>query len=239
MQILLTLENTGVIDVPVNYNHYIQSAIFTLLAGRDEEYAELLHDTAYGGNSKYKFFTFGELSGKSSFHDKKLYFDGNIGLEIRSVSDEFIQILKESILETGQIRIGRNILDIGHMEIHDYKITDSVINIRTVTPIIAKDKTEDRKTIYYSPKEVLFLRRVREDFENKYIACCEETPCSTIDILPVGESKKVVTNYKNTWITAYKGNFQMCGEPRHLQFLYDVGLGAKTSQGFGMFDVIE
>ena len=31
MQLLLTFDNKGIIDIPVNYNYYIQSAIFTLL----------------------------------------------------------------------------------------------------------------------------------------------------------------------------------------------------------------
>lgn len=239
MQIFITLENNGVIDLPVNYNYYIQSAIFALLASRDASYAEMLHDEAYGGNSKYKLFTFGCLSGKSSYHNKRLYFDGNICFEIRSISDEFIQILKEAILETGELRLGKFSLGVEKLEICDYIINRPDIKIRTITPIIAKDKTADRKTIYYSPKEVYFIRRVREDFESKYIACCGDLPESSIDILPLTEGKKVVTRYKGTWITAYNGIFQLCGEPRYLQFLYDVGLGAKTSQGFGMFDVIE
>lgn len=49
MQILLTFENTGIIDIPVNYNYYIQSSIFSLLADEDAGFSEMLHDTAYGG----------------------------------------------------------------------------------------------------------------------------------------------------------------------------------------------
>lgn len=109
---------------------------------------------------------------------------------------------------------------------------------KTLTPIIAKEQTEDNKTIYYSPQDVRFIRRVREAFENKYEACCDTKPQTSIDILPMKEGKKIVTKYKETWITAYHGIFQLYGESAHLQFMYDVGLGAKTSQGFGMFDVI-
>lgn len=82
------------------------------------------------------------------------------------------------------------------------------------------------------------MKRVREDFEHKYTACFGERSQSSIDILPIGESKKVVTRYKDFWITAYHGKFQLCGESHYLQFLYDVGIGAKTSQGFGMFEML-
>ena len=239
MQLLLTFDNKGVIDFPVNYNYYIQAAIFALLADEDSEYAALLHDTAYGGKAKYKMFIFGGLKGRNHFHDKKLYFEGDIMLEIRSASDEFIHVLAESVLREGKMRIGRHTLEIKEVEGLDYRIDESLIKIRTLTPIIAKEQTEDKKTIYYSPQDVRFIRRVREAFESKYEACCETKPQSSIDILPVKGGKKIVTKYKDTWITAYHGIFQLYGEPEHLQFMYDVGLGAKTSQGFGMFDVID
>lgn len=239
MQIVLTFDNTGIIDIPVNYNYYIQSAIFALLADEDSAYAEQLHDTAYGGRAKYKFFTFGELSGKNHFRDKKLYFEGDIRLEIRSASDEFIQVLMEAVLRVGKMRIGRHTLEIKTVEGLDHRITDNLIQIRTLTPIIAKEQTDNKKTIYYPPQDVRFIRRIREAFESKYEACCGVRPQSSIDLLPMKEGKKVVTKYKDIWITAYHGIFQLYGEPECLQFMYDVGLGAKTSQGFGMFEVME
>lgn len=239
MQILLTFENSGVIDIPVNYNYYIQSSIFTLLSDEDAEYAAMLHDTAYGGKYRYKMFTFGELRGRSHFHDKKLYFEGDVLLEIRSVSAMFLQVLMNSALKAGSVRIWKHNLHVKKVELTACQITDSLIKIRTLTPIIAKDQTDDSKTIYYSPQDVRFIRRVREAFESKYEVYSNEKTSSSIDILPISEGKKIVTNYKGTWINAYHGIFQLCGEPAHLQFMYDVGLGAKTSQGFGMFEVIE
>ena len=239
MQILLTFENTGIIDIPVNYNYYIQSSIFALLADEDAGFSAMLHDNAYGGKYKYKMFTFGELKGRNHFHDKKLYYEGDIRLEIRSASDMFLQVIMNSALRTRKIRIWKHDLQIKNVELFTYQITDSLIKVRTLTPIIAKEQTDDNKTIYYSPQDVRFIRRIREGFESKYEAFSGEKPRTSIDMLPVKEGKKVVTNYKGTWINAYHGIFQLYGEPESLQFLYDVGLGAKTSQGFGMFDVIE
>lgn len=238
MQILLTFENKGIIDIPVNYNYYIQSSIFSLLADEDAGFSAMLHDTAYGGKYKYKMFTFGELKGRNHFHDKKLYYEGDIQLEIRSVSDMFLQVLMNSALKAGSMRVGKHDLRVKSVELITYRITDSLIKIRTLSPIIAKEQTDDKKTIYYSPQDVRFIRRVREAFESKYEAYSDKKPPRSIDIFPLNEGKKVVTNYKDTWITAYHGIFELCGDAEYLQFLYDVGLGVKTSQGFGMFEVI-
>lgn len=239
MQLLLTFENTEIIDIPVNYNHLIQSAIFNLLAGENAEYAEQLHNIAYGGRKRYKFFTFGELKGKKHFHEKKLYYEGNIKLEIRGAYDEFINVLNAAVSQAGYLSLGKHKLNVRDIAKSDFNISESLITVRTISPIIAKKQTEDNKSVFYSPQDVRFISRIRETFENKYEVFWGHKPDSSIDILPVNADRKVVTQYKNTWLTAYHGIFQLYGEPEYLKFLYNVGLGVKTAQGFGMFEVID
>jgi len=237
MQLLITYENTGIIAIPVNYNYYIQSAIFKLLAEENTDFAEHLHNVADGGKTKYKFFTFGPLIGKSHFHDKQLYFEGDIRLEIRSASNDFIESLESALKKRKLFCLGKHNLLVTDIQKTDYTITDSLLKIRTLTPIVSKTQTEDNKTVYYSPQDVMFIKRIRETFENKYAVFFGQPPQSTIDILPVNTCKKVVTKYKDTWITAYHGMYEICGDAKYLQSLYNVGLGVRTSQGFGMFDV--
>ena len=51
------------------------------------------------------------------------------------------------------------------------------------------------------------------------------------------EKDKYLTKYKGFFINGWKGIYQLSGERKYLDFLYQTGLGAKNSQGFGMFDV--
>lgn len=238
MQIMLTCQNTGIIDIPVNYNYYIQSAIYKLLADENSNYAKYLHDIADGSRTRYKFFTFGSLIGKSHFYNKTLYYEGDIMLEIRSASDDFIRILSNSITHGNKVCIGKHSLPIRSVDMRNYIVPDTLLKIRTLTPIVAKRQTEDNHAKYYSPQDVRFIKRIRETFENKYNVFTGNMPQSSIDILPLDAGKKVVTKYKDTWITAYHGTFEICGSIEHLQFLYNVGIGVKTAQGFGMFKVI-
>lgn len=85
----------------------IQSALFKLIAEEDEEYAKHLHDIAYGGKTKYKFFAFGELKGRNHFHDKKLYYEGDIRLEVRSISEDFINIFAALSQEVYTFSLGK------------------------------------------------------------------------------------------------------------------------------------
>lgn len=191
MQILITIENAGIIDIPVNYNYYVQSAIFKLLSEGDTEYARNLHNVAYGGKNKYKFFVFGNLVGKNHFHDKKLYYEGDIEIKIRSASDEFIQILTDAISKSGQLCIGNHHLRIKSVDKSDYRITEPLIKVRTLSPIVAKRQTDNNKSIYYCPQDVRFIRRIRETFENKYEVFFGQRPQTSVDILPVGANKKL------------------------------------------------
>ena len=211
MQIVLTCQNTGIIDIPVNYNYYVQSAIFKILADENSDYAEYLHNIADGSKTRYKFFTFGSLIGKSHFYNKTLYYEGGIKLEIRSVSNEFLQVLANSILNGNKLCIGKHCLSIKDVDIRGYTVPDTLLKIRTLTPIVAKKQTEDNHTEYYSPQDVRFIKRIRETFENKYNVFVGQVQHSSIDILPLNVGKKVVTKYKDTWITAYHGTFEICG----------------------------
>ena len=66
------------------------------------------------------------------------------------------------------------------------------------------------------------------------------TEADNITITPVRltPADKYITIYKNTIIEAYRGIYVLSGRPEFLDFLYNVGLGSKNSQGFGLFDVI-
>ena len=211
MQYSLTIKNTGIIDIPVNYNYIVQSAIFRLLADVDEQYPKHLHDAAFGERTKYKLFTFGEWEGCNHFHEETLYFEGDMKLEIRSISDGFIKALSNLSDGSAVFQLGKHQLPIKEVDIADYQIEKNLITVRTLSPIVAKIQTDNHKSIYFSPEDVRFIRRLREAFENKYTVVYGKKPDSPIDCLLIEPYKKVVTDYKGTWITAYHGKFQLCG----------------------------
>lgn len=39
-------------------------------------------------------------------------------------------------------------------------------------------------------------------------------------------------------LTCFEGCFKLKGDPRDLQMLYQIGIGLRTGQGFGMVEVI-
>lgn len=66
-----------------------------------------------------------------------------------------------------------------------------------------------------------------DNFRRKNIAAVGAEP-DDIVIEPIGAHKKVVTNFKGTWLNGWKGHYRITGDFRALEFLYNAGLGSKN-----------
>ncbi|MBQ8166545.1 MAG: CRISPR-associated endoribonuclease Cas6, partial [Lachnospiraceae bacterium] len=58
-----------------------------------------------------------------------------------------------------------------------------------------------------------------------------------LEPIKVTQKDKYVTKYKGIYVSGWKGIYQLSGEAKYLDFLYQTGLGAKNAQGFGMFEI--
>ena len=125
------------------------------------------------------------------------------------------------------------------IEVYDRTVAETDIDIITASPVVARQNTDDGKSVYCAPDDPMFQDVINTNFGNKFESFAGYYPGYGIIIEPRGKFRKVVTNFKGTWVTAYHGKFHLIGEPQTLDFLYQTGLGNKSSQGFGMFDIIE
>ena len=99
MQIKIYLDNKNGLRLPLDYGYRVSSAIYRL-ASADEEYSAFLHDCGYGEDGRrYKLFTYSPLKGRYRIEDRHIIFDGDISLEVRSISERFCGAVKSSLLE--------------------------------------------------------------------------------------------------------------------------------------------
>ena len=111
--------------------------------------------------------------------------------------------------------------------------------IQAISPIVAYQTSEDGHTLYYSPDDPEWLRLIQANTMHKLEALqLDEDP--TVQIIPLSDTlKKQVTRFKGFYVTGWKGQFALSGSPQVISALYHVGLGAKNSQGFGMFNILD
>lgn len=237
MQIKITLSPKTEFLMPLNYNYQLQSSIYSMLR-ENPQYADFLHDKGFGSEkTMYRMFTFGAVNGSYMFLNGKLAIKGNIKFEVRSPSIDFCSIFERSLLMRDTLKLFDNELEIRQVELDDYHVEQNKVNIVTVSPIAARFNVQDGSTIYYSPEQEEFSKLICRNLIAKYSAYTGRND-ENVSFRYTGNSKKVVTRYKNIWITAYHLNAEISGTPELLDFAYQTGLGSRSAQGFGMFETV-
>ena len=235
MQIKIYLDNKNGLRLPLDYGYRVSSAIYRLVSA-DEEYSAFLHDCGYGTDGRrYKLFTYSPLKGHYRIEDRHIIFDGDISLEVRSISKRFCGALKSSLLENGAVKLMDTVLPVKMTEIYDDPLTAAEADIASVSPVVVSSSA-DGKTVYYSPEDERWEEMINLTLYRKFTAAYGEEPPSVVKLGLLGKPGKVVTRVKGIWVTGYHARLHITADPHVTAFLYETGLGAKNSQGFGMFE---
>lgn len=229
--------------LPLNYQYIIQSIIYRSI-GDKPTYSEFVHNQGYSYMDRsYRLFVFDFLQGKYEIDNgnSKIQFRDRVSFSVRSPEVSFIRILKESLEKNGINYLGQHYHNL-ELTLTDDTITTGAVMIKTRSPIsVYSTNLETRKSYFYSPEESGFYELVNDNFIRKYLAYTGIIPSSQIVLLPnkISAKDKFVTKYKGQYVSGWNGTYELRGEPKYLDFLYQAGLGSKNSQGFGMFDVVE
>lgn len=239
MQIHLTF-CTDALCLPMAHQQAIQGMLYHALES-DWEYQTFLHNQGYSdGIRQFKAFTFSNLQGPFTITDGQMTFRGPVNLEIRSADPHFIQLLLRHFDTGASCHLLRNELTVMNCQLDDRHILGDCIDIQMLSPAVVY-RTEETKTVFFSPADREFYSMIATNAARKWESVYGyPIPGSlTIEPLPTENSfRKVVTRFKQTYITGWKGSFRLCGCAPMLDLLYQTGLGAKNSQGFGMFEVL-
>lgn len=218
-------------SVPLSYNHQLQSGIYRKLsqAGISDE----IH-TKFSG---HRNFIFGKLSGDNVIRDKQMFFNSRLSFEVRSQSFDIIDALQRSFELYPYIKLFDTCLPLKDAIITNKHINSSSAQFKAVSPVVAKKRLPDGSTLYHAPHSEEFRDSLTRNFLKKYWEITNKQYDGNIDILPVGEHRKIITSYKGIIINAYLGDYIISADSTALELIYNSGLGAKNSQGFGMLEI--
>jgi len=240
MQLLIYIKLHQPLTLPINYNHILQSIIYRSLS-QSADVSDFMHNVGYVlGERQYKMFQFSQLSGRYVVHQKQITFIEDISFEVRSPEIRIIRLLYETFSSQGIWFEDTHCKNV-ELELRDYTIEQCGLRIKMKTPItVYSTDSESGNIYYYEPDEELFYEKINDNFCRKYLAYYGVSPFTPISLRPVTVTikDKFVTRYKQSYITGWYGRYQLSGERKYLDFLYQVGLGGKNSQGFGMFELI-
>jgi len=242
MQLNLTLQANGPVQLPIQYNHLVQGFIYQSMD--NPLLRKYLHEHGFlFEKRRFKLFTFSRLMGqKAHFHQKKkgLTLTPPLHLLICSPIPFILQELGTGLLRQGRVRLGRTQLEVSQIEINSPKVSQERIAVRMFSPLTVYStlpSIEGRNyTYYYTPFEPRFGELVHANLIKKYKLIHGSPPPEkhfAIEPLNITEKDHKVTSYKNFIIKGWMGDYKLHGDPGLLQVALNAGLGAKNSQGYG------
>ena len=130
-------------------------------------------------------------------------------------------------------------MEVTSVQVSDRHIESERIQIRMLTPITVYHTDGQNQTEFYHPDEEAFYDGITRNAMRKYLFHTGAAYTESFCIAPLfkGLPKRMFTVYKGSYITAWYGQYALSGSPKMLDVLYQVGIGGKNSQGFGMFEV--
>ena len=240
MQLVIHMNLDRPLSLPINYNHILQAVIYQSL-NTMPDYADFLHSGGFTrGQRQYKLFQFSQLTGAYRIENRRIIFHSDVSFEVRNPEPLLIHLIGEYIWNYG-VTFGTHTYTDINLELYDYTIEETELLIRMKAPLtVYCTEPESGRTCYFNPDEPQFYEMINDNFYRKYQAYYGVAPYSLISMELHGDKipKKMVTRYKSSYITAWYGTYRLKGQRKYLDFLYQTGLGAKNSQGFGMFELI-
>ena len=240
MQLHMVLTAPKII-LPVSYRHLIHGMIYRALSV-DARFSAHLHNRGHaGGKRVFKHFTFGQLEGRYRVQEGWIIFAGKAALEIRSSDAQLMEMLTQQLFAGRRIRLGENSVEIADSTMTDRHLLVLDTEIRMRSPAAAHITLPDGHTRFFSPDEDAYYAALVRNAERKWSSLGGAEERFVLQITPKENEvfKKQVSRFKHTCITGWQGVFRLSGAPEVLDMLYQLGLGEKSSQGFGMFDAVE
>lgn len=225
------------IILPLAYNELVQGMLYSCWRTN----TPMLHDAGFGENG-LRLFTFGPLEGKGRANAKKrtIRFERIVRLEVRTPAEDLLDDLAMQLSSRGIVRIGAYELSVVNLESRDRLLFPRQAKVRLLAPVVAERRANDEThTIPLSPGDDDWLESIRANAKRKAKALGLTCDCA-LQAIPLSETlKKRVTRFKGTYITGWIGDIIVACDPQLLAALHCCGLGARNSQGFGMFNICD
>ncbi|GIX01855.1 MAG: CRISPR-associated endoribonuclease Cas6 [Thermogutta sp.] len=156
-------------------------------------------------------------------------------LHISSNSRELISCLYNGLRSLPQFPLFHNTATLQSIFLTPFRaMTISHARFKTMAPVLVNTKGDPNH--YLLPDDKGFEEGLR--FSVREIArTFLNMPDAPIDFRPLDIHRKVIRHY-NMHMQGFVGVFELQGQPEVLNLIYQVGLGVRRSQGFGMLELV-
>lgn len=232
--------------LPVSYHMMFTSLIKESLKKTNPAYFEEIYK--YGNeknNKKTKNFCFSIFMKNYKQSSDVFEINDFIRFYLSSPDTNFVINLYNGLLNIGSFDYKSFKLSLKKiLLLPDRKITKDTILFKTMSPILIVDKNKQ----FISPYSDEFQKELNYILNLEIINASSKEIKKRIDFQPIEMSKTIVkleisdfksqTGKRFMFVEAYKGSFKLTGDAGDLKNIYDLGIGFRRNQGFGMIEVI-
>ena len=236
------------LSLPLSYNHLLQAFIYGQL---EPNLASWFQAEAYRyAQRRYKMLTFSRLEGtfKLEPKTKTISFYGPVSFKLASCNKPMLFALTEYLLNSSTLFLGGHALAVQGIEMLKAPTYRQALKLKTLSPITVYamlERADGSKHIhYYAPYERAWGYLIMANLAYKAKALGWQDDASTslqaayVKPLSVTAKDKKVIKYKHFFLEAYTGSFEASLPQAYFELAYNVGLGGKNAQGFGMLEVV-
>jgi CRISPR-associated endoribonuclease Cas6 len=178
--------------------------------------------------------------------------NSSLSFYVSSSEYQFMVCLYNGLLEMKFFPFGNGIsLNLERvLMLNEKKITSDEVMFKTNAPVLIEDK--DSKPILPIASSISPIASFNDHFNAIHERILKdirgEGLYKEMEFVPVKLKKQVVkhtlkgfrekTGKPYMTLTCFEGCFKLKGDPRDLQMLYQIGIGLRTGQGFGMVEAV-
>lgn len=206
-------------------------------------YDSLLYTNLYGTEEQKrkvnKPFTFSvHFPDYKKIEGNRISCGSRVGLFFSSNDELLVTAFYNGLGKNKEIIIGENYPITFNMEnirlLPFKKINSDKVDFKTISPILVNE--EGNNLVYLSPTHPNFnqaFKFIIAAQTKQFNISCEENMIN----IEISAMKKLPLTHYNQTMTSWLGSFRLEAPREVLQLVYDIGIGVRRSQGFGMLEI--
>lgn len=223
MRLIINLD--GAFEIPYDHSYLLYSAVLSAMKNIDQDLVSQIHN-----NSRSPKYCMSQLlpGGKRNFTKSGLRAERFIFL-ISSLNSEILEKIKSGIEKQKFITIGNSKLPVHSTILENPPITSGIVNMISRSPIVLKNEGK-----YITARDPDFSRVLENNIAAKYMKVRGGSP--RIRFLRITDTKVKLSNLKGVGIPSSMVAFTISADYDLIEFIVNVGVGAKTQMGFGFIE---
>lgn len=261
MRFLLSLECMGSDRrLPINYQYPISAWLYQVIDRGDTEFAAWLHEEGYAYEGRrFRFFCFSDLAVRPFRRegDRLRLLGQRVQLTVSFALPQGAQHFLHGLFAEQKIRLadGRSGVDFRIESVEmlpEPTFTTASVRLYTASPIVVSRPNDRGHADYLHPSEPDYVARLYDNLMGKIHAKIvaeggipepflpHMPEFFDLELLSEPRSRLVTiaaNTHRETQVRGYHYDCELRCDPAWQQFIYEVGLGEKGSQGFGLVNL--